>query len=411
MKYGLDFGTSNSVISYNNGNSVEVLPIEPTSRAKEIMASLWFFDYEDEFWSFGKNAYEQYTETLGEGRLIQSLKKYLSDPTLKNTYVYKKTVDFDELVMLFLKEMKDKADQLTGEDVKNVTIGKPVNFSDSGKNDIALQRIEKGAQDAGFEKISFMFEPLAATYSYKKRISEQANIFTLDIGGGTTDISIVRISTDDARDEVLTTQGINVGGVDFDGRIIRHRLLKYFGDGLTYNSTRMGGGEFPRALLFPLTDRYKIFTLVNSRKYLEDLQRAFYGLIDPDDKIKALEYLIHQQVGLELFDAVELAKIELSHRESAAISYHKGPVNIEEQLSREDFNNYISDYTDKISNLILSSLAAAKLEPGQIDKILLVGGSSKIPVFRNMITMFFPEAEILGVNEMTSIAHGLGHTQ
>lgn len=410
MKYGLDFGTSNSVISFNNGNSVEVLPIEPTSRAKEIMASLWFFDYEDEFWSFGKSAYEQYSETLGEGRLIQSLKKYLSDPTLKNTYVHKRTVDFDELVMLFLKEMKNKADQLTGENVKSVTIGKPVNFSDSGKNDIALQRIEKGAQNAGFENISFMFEPLAATYSYKKRISEQANIFTLDIGGGTTDISIVRISTDDSRDEVLTTQGINVGGVDFDGRIIRRRLLHYFGEGLTYDSTRMDGGEFPRALLFPLTDRYKIFTLVNSRKYLDDLQRSFYGLVDPDGKTVALEYLIHQQVGLELFDAVELAKIELSHRKSATISYHNGPITIEEQISREDFSDYISDYTDKISNLILSSLAAAKLEPGQIDKILLVGGSSKIPLFRNMITMFFPETEILGANEMTSIAQGLGCT-
>lgn len=256
-----------------------------------------------------------------------------------------------------------------------------------------------------------MFEPLAATYSFKQRISDQANIFTLDIGGGTTDISIVRISTDDSRDEVLTTQGIKVGGVDFDGKIIRHRLLHYFGDGLTYVSTRMDGGEFPRALLFPLTDRYKIFTLVNSRKYLDDLQRSFYGLIDPDGKTKALEYLIHQQLGLELFDAVELAKIELSHSGSATISYRKGPIDIEEQLTREDFNNYISDYTDRISNLILSSLAAAKLEPGHIDKILLVGGSSKIPAFRNMVTMFFPEAEILGVNEMTSIAHGLGHTQ
>ncbi|MGI9536828.1 MAG: Hsp70 family protein [Desulfocapsaceae bacterium] len=71
----------------------------------------------------------------------------------------------------------------------------------------------------------------------------------------------------------------------------------------------------------------------------------------------------------------------------------------------------MSDYTEKISNLIISSLEAAKLEPGQIDKILLVGGSSKIPVFRNMMTLFFPEAEIMGVNEMTSIAHGLGHTQ
>lgn len=408
MKYGLDFGTSNSVISYNNGNTVEVLPIEPTSRAKEIMASLWYFDYGDEFWSFGRSAYEQYKETLGEGRLIQSLKKYLSDPTLRNTFVHKRTVEFDELVMLFLKEMKDKADQLTGENVKNVTIGKPVNFIENGENDLALQRIEKGAKNAGFENISFMFEPLAATYSFKQEISEEANIFTLDIGGGTTDISIARISTDDARDEVLTTQGINIGGVDFDGRIVRHRLLQHFGDGLSYDSSKMDGGEFPRALLFPLTDRYKIFTLINSRKYLEDLNRASYGLIDPDGKVNALDYLIHQQVGLELFDAVELAKIELSHSESAAISYHKGPIQIEEQLTRKDFDNYISDYTDKISDLILSSLNAANLEPGQITKIMLVGGSSKIPAFRNMITMFFPEAEILTANEMTSIAQGLG---
>ena len=64
----------------------------------------------------------------------------------------------------------------------------------------------------------------------------------------------------------------------------------------------------------------------------------------------------------------------------------------------------------KISNLVVTSLIAANLEPEHIDKILLVGGSSKIPVFKNMVTEFFPDAEILKVNEMTSIAHGLGCT-
>lgn len=410
MKYGLDFGTSNSVISFNDGSTVKVLPIEPTNGSKEIMPSLWYFDYEEEFWSFGTSAYNQYKETLGEGRLIQSLKKYLSDPTLRNTYVHRRTVEFDELVMLYLKEVKDKADVLTGENVKDVTIGKPVNFTENGKNELALKRIENGARRAGFENISFMFEPLAATYSLKHDLSEEANIFTLDIGGGTTDISIVRVSTDEDRNQVLTTQGINIGGVDFDGKIVRYRLLQHFGDGLSYDTSKMEGGEFPRPLLFPLADRYKIFTLANSRKYLEDVKRASYGLIDPECKIKSLDYLIHEQVGLEMFDAIELAKKELSQTESATVSYHKGPINIEEPISRGEFEGYIRDYIEKIYNLVVTSIIAANLEPDHIDKILLVGGSSKIPVFRNMVTEFFPNAEILGVNEMTSIAHGLGHT-
>ena len=410
MKYGLDFGTSNSAISFNDGNAVTVLPIEPTNGTKEIMPSLWYFYYDEELWSFGKSAYDLYKETLGEGRLIQSLKKYLSDPTLRNTYVHKRTVDFDELVMLYLKEVKDKADVLTGENVKNVTIGKPVNFTESGKNELALKRIENGARRAGFENISFMFEPLAATYSLNQEIPEEANIFTLDIGGGTTDISIVRVATDEDRNEVLTTQGINIGGVDFDGRIVRYRILQHFGDGLSYDTSKTESGEFPRPLLFPLADRYKIFTLANSRKYLEDVERASYGLIDPEGKIKALDYLIHQQVGLELFDAIELAKKELSQTDSATVSYHKGPINIEEPISRREFEEYIKDYSRKISNLVVTSLIAANLEPEDIDKILLVGGSSKIPVFKNMVTEFFPDAEILKVNEMTSIAHGLGCT-
>ena len=273
-----------------------------------------------------------------------------------------------------------------------------------------MKRIENGARRAGFENISFMFEPLAATYSLNQEIPEETNIFTLDIGGGTTDISIVRVSTDQDRNEVLTTQGINIGGEDFDGRIVRYRLLQHFGDGLSYDTSKTESGEFPRPLLFPLADRYKIFTLANSRKYLADVERASYGLIDPEDKIKALEYLIHQQVGLELFDAIEVAKKELSQTDSATVSYHKGPINIEESISRGEFEEYIQDYTRKISNLVVTSLTAADLEPGHIDKILLVGGSSKIPVFREMVTGVFPDAEILRVNEMTSIAHGLGYT-
>ena len=408
MKYGLDFGTSNSVISFNDGKTVAVLPIEPMSESKEIMPSLWYFYFDEELWSFGKSAYDQYKETLGEGRLIQSLKKHLSDPSLRSTYVYKRNVDFDELVMLYLREMKEKADKLTGENIKTVTIGKPVNFTKSGKNELALKRIKDGARNAGFDEISFMFEPLAATHSLKKDFTEEANIFTLDIGGGTTDISIVRVSTDGKRDEVLTTQGINIGGVDFDGRILRHRLLQYFGDGLRYDGSKMEGGEFPRALLFPLTDRYKIFTLANSRKYLEDVKRATYGLLDPEGKTGALEYLIHEQVGLELFDAIESAKKELSQSSCATVSFQKGPITIEELITREEFEQYISDYTEKISDLVKTSLDAAKVEPENINKIVLVGGSSKIPVFRSMVNDFFPDAEILGINEMTSIAHGLG---
>jgi hypothetical protein len=69
-----------------------------------------------------------------------------------------------------------------------------------------------------------------------------------------------------------------------------------------------------------------------------------------------------------------------------------------------------TDIGRKISNLVVTSLIAADLEPEHVHKILLVGGSSKIPVFRNMVTEFFPDAEILRVNEMTSIAHGLGCT-
>jgi len=256
MKYGIDFGTSNSVVAYNDGKNVKVLPIEPTSGTKEVMPSLWYFSYDDELWSFGKSAYDEYKETFGEGRLIQSLKKYLSDPSLRNTYVHNNIVEFDELVALYLKNVKDKADELTGENVQNVTIGKPVNFTKTGKNDLALARIHSGAKQAGFDEISFEYEPLAATYSLKKSIKEQAIIFTLDIGGGTTDISIVKVSQEANCDEVLTTRGIDIGGVDFDGRIVRNKLLKYFGDGLLYDPLKSLNREFPRPLLFPLTDRY-----------------------------------------------------------------------------------------------------------------------------------------------------------
>lgn len=407
MKYGLDFGTSNSAISFYDGRQVSLLPIEPDSDTPELMPSLWYFETMEKEWFFGAEALSEYKANGGEGRLIQSLKKLLADDGIDGTHVGHRYYSIEDLLVLFFQEIKQKADKIVGKSIDAVTIGRPVRFTRDLRSDLAENRLGQAARRAGFETIDFMLEPLAATYGLKATIPGPATVFALDMGGGTSDVSVVRLCPPGGgQDRVLAARGVSIGGVDFTGAVMEHRLLPYFGLGTTYRTVFNTPMNFPRYALRHILDWYNSLKMIQNRKFMAFLAEVERTTSDPG-RIRALRDLVFDRLGLDVFEAIERAKIDLSGETVSTVAYRHGAVDICEALERSQFEAYISSPKEAVAQMIRSALVQADLGPERIDIILLVGGSSQIPLFRGLVEEMFPNATIQEAALFTSVAHGL----
>lgn len=405
MQYGLDFGTSNTTLCYKNGDKKVLVPLEPDSDNPYLMPTRWFFDNEDRDWLIGSAATQRYRETFGDGRYLQGVKKVLADSSMQGTIVGGRFTPFEELVSIFFDGIKQTGDEYVGESVTNICIGRPVNFSEVGDNATALERISRAAKKVGFTNVAFEYEPLAGTRYNQERLEKPANLFTLDVGGGTTDISIVRTGVYD--DEVLSSAGINIGGLDFSSAIMKNRLLGYFGANTTSVGTNPGQRlPFPIHLATAITEWYLTFKLVHDKQFLSSLKTAKLGNDDPK-KLENLEKIVFEQLGLDLFDSVEAAKHDLSSGTTTELVFDEGGIDIHERISRKQFESYIEPHMKKIDVIANEVLGNAKMAPEDIDYVLFVGGSTKIPLFHTYVQRKLPSAEIITQDEFTSVALGL----
>src|SRR5882757_551400 len=218
---GLDFGTSNSAIGVARGDAVALAPLE---QGTTLMPSAVFFDYETKGRVlFGTDAIAAYVGQT-EGRLMRALKSILGSSLIdEKTSLGDRMVPLAEVVGIFVRQLKRKAEEFAGQEITSVVHGRPVRFVDDDvKADARAQELlEAIARRAGFRDISFVYEPIAAAYHYERTVQSEELVLIADIGGGTSDFSIVRIGpqrrerTDRDRD-VLANAGVRVGGTDFD---------------------------------------------------------------------------------------------------------------------------------------------------------------------------------------------------
>ncbi|MCP4745645.1 MAG: Hsp70 family protein [Desulfobacteraceae bacterium] len=407
MKYGLDFGTSNSTISFDDGINITLLPVEKSLNTPEIMPSLLYFEDIEKKWYFGHDAFIEYKENGGDGRFIQSIKKLLADNMYTGTHIGFKFYSLEKLIELYFREIKKRADKIVQKNVKAITIGRPVYFSRNLNDGLAEKRLQTAASRAGFEEIDFVLEPLAATYALKKQIAEPTNVFTIDIGGGTTDVSIVSLMPNgNGSSRILSTHGISVGGIDFTSQIMNNRLLKYFGLGTTYKSIFNQKMPFPKYALRHITDWYNSLKMVHNQQFMSFLKEVKRTTSDPE-KIKCLEELVYEKLGLEIFIAIETAKIALSEDMEAYVEYRQNGIDIQELVKRIEFEHYIASYANEISEMMDESLNQGELDYDQMDIVLMVGGSSKIPLLKKIIEDKFPTIPVIQTNIYSSVAYGL----
>lgn len=411
--YGIDFGTSNSAVSIidEDGNS-QVLKIEEFGSGKTMPSLIFFPENEKRKCYVGFEAISEYLKSGMKGRFMQSIKSILPSETFTGTHVMGfGSLGSEDLVSMILKHLKEKADSITGTDTKRVVLGRPAKFSKKPEVDLlAEKRLFKAAQKAGFEEIAFQLEPIAAALHYESSLKKEELVLVADIGGGTSDFTIMKLSPDrknskNRQQDILASSGVYIGGDSFDSEIMRWRLLTYFG----YGSSLMSyGGKilpFPDHILFKLC-RWQDINFIKNRSTSTLLKNVLYESTSKEAVIR-LQTLINEDLGYSLFKEIEKTKITLSNEEKTSLNFNQSKININEIVTREEFEDLISEKLKEISNSLEEVVKLANVPEKSIDAVFITGGSSLIPSVRNIFAKKFGEEKIVSSDSFTSVASGL----
>lgn len=400
--YGIDFGTSNSVLAVFDPSKLEIVIVLSE-------ASLIYFEDRDTI-HIGKDAIQRYIDNNMAGRLLKSVKTLLPQSSFTFTYILGKKYTAEDLVRLILTFLKRQADEATGEDVTEVVLGRPVVFSeDPVKDKLAEKRLYNAARQAGFEKIWFQYEPIAAGFLYEQSVKEQELVLIGDFGGGTSDFTLMKLKKDkvnqkDRRSDIVKTGGIHIGGDDFDASIMWNKLVKHFGYGLQYES-------YGKMLDLPV-HIYRTLCEWDQMGFLKDnrIRRqldGFYFSTGNNPALKSLMTYIDYNLGFSLFQSIEKVKIELSAEESSRLYFDKQGIAIEERIELNDFNAFTKKELDKIESFLIDFLSEAKIEPQEIGNVFLTGGTSSLGSVVNLFKNTFSSEKINRGDNFSSVAQGL----
>ncbi len=438
MQVGLDFGTTNSSAAIYDGSQLTLLPLDPINTSPTVMRSTLFMTREGAAY-IGREAINRFTEGnvgreieyewkyIGEaevtfaefgtvmqalyvkvdanapGRLFQSLKTGLRDRSFTHTNVFGKLYTLEALIATVLRMILERIQERIGTRVTSMVIGRPVHYSADPKADqLAFQRMQTACALAEMPNVTFLEEPTAAALSYARSAQNEQHVLVFDFGGGTLDVTIMRLDGKGGR-SFLATDGVPVGGDLLDQRMVMGRLLPHFGAGATLG---------PRHLPFPVhvlehLNEWQTITDLTQPKYLAIIDEAI-AIGNKPRELRALRSLVRQNYGLPMYEAVERAKVQLSEAAETVLAMHMGDIDFEERIPRWDFERLIGPDVRTVERCIDNALAAAGLQAADIDVVLRTGGSSRIPRFVRMLADKFGAAKLQEMDVFTGVASGLG---
>lgn len=439
MIVGMDFGTTNSGMAIYDGRSVTVLPLDPANANPRVLRTALYVT-NDQTVHIGRTAVDQYFEQnvgrpvkmqrvwIGEievygadmyyvtdayawvdvyspGRLLLSIKTSLRDADYPGTVVGQFYYSLENLIATYLTKTKVRAERLLGRELGHVVLGRPVRFSTDPEQDrLAQSRLLQAALRAGYDKVYFQYEPIAAAFNYETTIKKEENILVFDFGGGTLDITIMRLGNRQRR-AVLATGGIPVAGDVFDQKLVQAKLTRHFGKGTLYGA-RHKSLTVPQWIYDTFSSWQTILELqsAENRKILQEIAQTARRRY----QIEALVNLVSSNYGLRMFDIVERTKRTLSEKRGAEILLEGPGFHVRDFVTRSEFENIIRNEIVAIDRHLDETLAASGLAAGQIDAVIRTGGSSEIPVFHEMLARKFGAEKVRRIDVFSSVTAGLG---
>lgn len=417
---GIDFGTTNcSIALVTPEGKVELAAFPTAAAATESFRSVLYLEQlkqagRNQVKSFtGPSAIEHYLNAEHKGRLIQSLKSYLTSRTLTGTEVFGRRYTIEDLISRILTDLRLHAEKQFGQPVRLTTIGRPVRFVGAGSTDddaFALNRLQAAFIHAGFEAIDFELEPIAAAYSYESTLDHDELILIGDFGGGTSDFSLLHVGPSIRKrgrteKDLLGNSGLGLAGDAFDARIVRKLVSPALGADSLARSLNKLLPAVP-AWIYANLERWHYLSFLKTRNVDQILKSARANALERE-KIEALITLIDEDLGYQLHQAVQRLKIDLSHNDSAYFKFRDGSMDIQANVTRTNFESWISEDIQSIESCVDGLLKTTGISPKTIDRVFLTGGTSFVPAVRRIFETRFTADRVRTGNEFTSVARGL----
>jgi len=413
---GIDFGTSNCTAGYLLADEPTLWPLEAESH---YLSSALYIEKpvvdEDEETSpslnqllreqypvyLGHAAHQKYSQNPLGGVFIRSPKSMLgSRLTAAQTQVYEK------VCALMLQHIRQKAG---GEALEYAVLGRPIHFQgiDGAKGDDRAEAILRAAAaSVGFKEIQFAYEPVAAAIEYERTLTCEQKVLVVDIGGGTSDISVVRLGPQLRQNtcrvaDLLGHAGRRIGGVDMDIKFAIYGLMPALGRG----TFALSGRPLPSALFSDAVNIIDIQAQENFyQKTTEKTIAALVGDAQQPALVQRLATMYRHHLSYYLVQQAEQAKIELASVHTQQVSLARIEPELAIEVSADTLSQAIYVELNGIRKLVQDCLQSAGSAP---DQIFLTGGASAAAGVVGVLQQVLPDTPIMRGDRFGSVGKGL----
>lgn len=425
----IDFGTSNSAVAISTAAGMQLVPLE--GNQVTMPTAVFYCTDRDDIppgaepapagseppmpRAFGRTAVQAYMDGYG-GRLMRSMKSILGSPLVDQTTEIGEGygVKYFDVITTYLRHLRDKAQRAAGHEITQVILGRPVYFVDGEpeRDAQAEASLRAAAHAVGFKDVSFQFEPIAAAFDFEQRVDREQKVLVADIGGGTSDFSVVRVGPDrvaqlDRRADILANHGIHIAGTDFDRHVSLHSIMPILGYGAFGPS--VGGAEprpVPSRVYFDLSTWHLINTVYQPARVAElKAMGGFYG--NPVHHTRLMR-VINDRLGHNLISRAEHAKIDVATQGQAEIDLHLVEAQLKSALNHAEAEQALSADLQRIVDCAIETVKQAGLQPSELDALYFTGGSTGLGLLTDQLEVAFPQAQAVRGDRLASVATGLG---
>ena len=417
----IDFGTSNSAVAVPVDGGMRLVPLEPQhgERGRTMPTAVFYIAEGKDLHAlpklYGRAAIAAYVDGT-DGRLMRSMKSVLGSALMEqHTDIGAgRSVAFGDVIASYLLHLKKAAQTHAGREIERIVLGRPVFFVDDDPvRDAAAQAsLEAAAQAVGFKEVRFQFEPIAAAFHYEEQVTREQTVIVADIGGGTSDFSVVRVGPErrahaDRRADILASHGVHIAGTDFDRRVELARVMPALGYG-AYGPKRGDRAplEVPSRIYFDLATWHLINTVYRPQRMMEvAATRDDYA--DPRHHARLMATLRHR-LGHALAGLAEDAKIAVSQGGTHEIDLFEIERDLVVDVTEAQAVAAVSNDLDRIVQTALDTARLAGLAPDAIDALYFTGGSTGLRLLAERLAAAFPNAQAVHGDRFASVATGLG---
>ncbi|WP_298835160.1 Hsp70 family protein [uncultured Piscinibacter sp.] len=417
MYCAIDFGTSNSAVAVPDAAlGMRLVELEPghTTMPTAVFYFVEGSEHDGPPRAFGRAAVAAYVDGL-DGRLMRSMKSILGSSLIEQTTDVGggRGAKYLDVVAGYLRHLKRCAERDAGAAIDRAVLGRPVFFvdDDPARDAQAQAALENAARQVGFADIHFQYEPIAAAFDYERGVESEQVVLVADIGGGTSDFSIVRVGPQHAgklerKDDILASHGVHIAGTDFDRRIELAAILPEFGYG-AYGRSIDGAAprEVPSGIYFDLASWHLINTVYNPARVAElRAMRGFYA--DPRHHERLMTVLT-ERLGHELAARAEGAKIAVSEGGRTVIDLSHVERGLAVELTEPQAMAALDADIGRIVAAAQETVRLAGLARRAIDALYFTGGSTGLRLLAQRIAAAFPDARVVRGDRFASVASGL----